>query len=153
MENSISNILNNLSSGKCNVETAIKEINSIKPISIEENKTIINYNENKKYARKIKIFVDAVSDEQNSKRVRINLPAISIRFIKRIIKFAAKIGIKYSNKNSMVNENEAIKDGTELIDAKDLDKIFNLFDALTMLPPFEILNVDSPEAKVHIYTR
>ncbi|QSX07054.1 hypothetical protein JYG23_06615 [Sedimentibacter sp. zth1] len=143
MENDMLEILNNVSNKKCNVDNAIKKISNI---TFKEN---IVSNDKIQYAKKIKIYINVIDDKKDGKRLKINLPAISLKFLKRVGMFGIKIASKYSkNDNKNSNQNEHIKN----MSFNDLENIKYVFDALVMLPPFEIINVDSNDAKVHIYT-
>jgi len=133
MDDRINDILCKLQSGKINVETATKEIDNIKYQTDKEIKPA-------KCARKIKIYINAIDEDRDGKNIKINLPALPLKFIKRLGVFGIKIAIKHSDK-SKTNINLA-----------EIEKIKYIFDALTLLPPFEIVNIDSKDAKVHIYT-
>jgi hypothetical protein len=164
MENDMLEILNNISNKKCNVNNAIEKISNI---TFKEN---IVLNDKIQYAKKLKIYINIIDDKKDSKRLKINLPAIPLKFLKRVGMFGIKIATKYSkndNKNSNhskfgfkittkylnidtknSNQNKHIKN----MNFNDLENVKYVFDALMMLPPFEIINVDSNDAKVHIYT-
>ncbi len=133
MNDQLNEILRRLQDGKTDVDAAIKEIESI------QYKNDIEISP-KKRARKLKIYINAIDDKKDGKNIRINLPALPLRFIKRLSVFGLKIAIKHSDKKDTV------------IDLAEIEKVKYLFDALMLLPPFEIINVDSKDAKVHIYT-
>ncbi len=133
MNGQLNEILRRLQNGKTDVDAAIKEIESI------QYKNDIEISP-KKRARKLKIYINAIDDKKDGKNIRINLPALPLRFIKRLSVFGLKIAIKHSDKKDTV------------IDLAEIEKVKYLFDALMLLPPFEIINVDSKDAKVHIYT-
>lgn len=133
MDDRFNDILIKLRDGKIDTNKAIKEIEDIQYISNTETKP-------NKCARKIKIYINAIDDENNGKNIKINLPALPLKFIKRIGLFGIKIAIKHSDKNNTT------------IDFAEIEKIKYIFDALTMLPPFEIVKIDSKDAKIHIYT-
>lgn len=133
MDDSINDILCKLRDGKIDVELAIKDIKNIKC------KTDFGKMPSKN-AKKIKIYINAIDDEKSGKSVKINLPALPLKLLKGIGVFGIKIAVKNADKN---NTN---------INLEDIDKIKYIFDALTMLPPFEIVNIDSEDAKIHIYT-
>ncbi len=133
MDDRFNDILTKLRDGKIDTDKAIKEIENIQYITDTEIKP-------SKCARKIKIYINAIDDEKNGKNIKINLPALPLKFIKKIGLFGIKIAIKHSDKSNTT------------IDFAEIEKIKYIFDALTMLPPFEIVNIDSKDAKVHIYT-
>lgn len=133
MNDQLNEILRRLRDGKIDVDATIKEIESVR------HKDDIEISP-KKRARKLKIYINAIDDKKDGKNIRINLPALPLRFIKRLSVFGLKIAIKHSDKKDTV------------IDLAEIEKVKYLFDALMLLPPFEIINVDSKDAKVHIYT-
>lgn len=133
MNDQLNKILHRLQDGKIDVDATIKEIESVR----YKNDIEISP---KKRARKLKIYINAIDDKKDGKNIRINLPALPLRFIKRLSVFGLKIAVKHSDKKDTV------------IDLAEIEKIKYLFDALMLLPPFEIINVDSKDAKVHIYT-
>ena len=133
MDDRCNDILTRLRDGKIDTDSAIKEINDLKYINnIEAKQT--------KFAKKIKIYINAIDEERNGKNVKINLPALPLKFIKKLGLFGIKIAIKYSDKSE------------HTIDFNEIEKIKYIFDALMLLPPFEIVSVDSKDAKIHIYT-
>ena len=132
MDDKIIDILNKLSDGKTDVEKAIKDINNINYTKIEQLVPIKN-------AKKIKIYINAIDNEEG-KNIKINIPALSLKFIKRIGTFAIKVALKHSNEDKSYTKymnNDCIK---------------HITDALSLMPPFEIVNIDSTDAKIHIYT-
>ena len=133
MNEKIDIVLNKLRNGEMDVNSAIKEIEEIEYKATNEISYI-------KCAKKIKIYINAIDNSENGKSVKINLPALSLKFLKKLGTFGIKMAIKYADKD---NSN---------INIKDFDKVKFVFDALSMLPPFEIVNIDSKDAKIHIYT-
>ena len=133
MNDKINDILCKLRDGKIDVSKTIKEIEDIEYERDNEIKSV-------KCARKIKIYINAIDEDMNGKNIKINLPAIPLKLIKGLSVFGLKIAIKHAKKDEKV------------IDLTEIEKVKYILDALTMLPPFEIVNVDSKEAKIHIYT-
>lgn len=121
----ISSKINDILEDEINYNTALKKINDLE---IEDN----NLKTRVLKARKIKIIVN---DKENNKK--INLPKLSLKFVKRMATFGIKIAKKYSNE---------IPDN---FSTDDLDQIINV---LMEEPPFTIVEVNSPQADVLIYT-
>lgn len=145
MDNRINDILYKLQDGSIDVNKTIKEIESIQ--YDEEFKE-----ESKKRARKLKIFINAI-DDKNGKSFKLNLPGLPFWFLKSFcvpfINFAIKHSSSKGDKEDKENKGDDIK-GIKVDDIKNLKYIF---DALGHMPPFEIVNVNSKDAKVHIYTK
>ena len=133
MDDRFNDILARLNNGKIDADRAIKEIEDVQ---YNSDKAITQT----KFAKKIKIYINAIDDERNGKNIKINLPALPLKFIKKLGLFGIKIAIKHADKSNTT------------IDFAEIEKIKYIFDTLMMLPPFEIVNIDSKEAKIHIYT-
>lgn len=125
MDYEVSNKINDIFKDEISYSTALKKINDIKIKDNNVKAKIVN-------ARKIKILVH---DKENNKK--INLPKLSLKFVKHIAAFGLKIAKKYSNE---------IPDN---FSTSDFEQIINV---LMEEPPFTIVEVNSPQADVLIYT-
>lgn len=133
MDNKINGILYKLQNGAIDVNTTIKEIESVQyDVEIKEKA--------KKRARKLKIFINT-TDGKDGKNFKINLPGLPFWFLKSFCVPFIKFAMKHSN------------DKTKGFKIDDVKHIKHIFDALGQMPPFEIVSVDSKDAKVHIYTK
>ena len=144
MDSKINDILLKLQDGKIDVNKTVKEIESIHyDIDLKED--------SKKRARKLKILINTI-DDNDGKNFRLNLPGLPFWFLKSLcvpfIKFVVKHGSSKGAKESNVKE-----DKVKNINVDDLKKLKYVFEALGQLPPFEIVNIDSKDTKVHIYTK
>lgn len=136
MDNKINDILYKLQDGTLDVNKTIKEIDSIKyDIGLKE--------EPKKRARKLKISINTI-DDKDGKNFKLNLPGLPFWFLRSLCVPVIKFAIKQSG-----GKGDKIKN----INIDDLKNVKFIFDALSQMPPFEIVNVDSKDAKVHIYTK
>ncbi len=133
MDNKINGILCKLQDGAIDVNTTIKEIESIQyDVEIKEK--------SKKRARKLKIFINSI-DSKDGKNFKINLPGLPFWFLKSFCVPIIKLAVKHN------------KDKVKGFKIDDVKHINHIFDALGQMPPFEIVSVDSKDAKVHIYTK
>lgn len=124
MIDQINNILNDLNNDLIDVNDAIKKINKIE---YHDNQIIAN---NK--AKKIKI---KIHDKESNKK--INLPKFSIKFLSTMTSFGFKFVI---NKSDDIPKN------------LDTKLVKNLLRELSNHPPFSLVEVESPEAEIQIYT-
>jgi len=92
----------------------------------------IDINTNKK-AKKIKI---KVHDKENNKK--INLPALPMGILETFASVAYKLSLKYNREYT-----------GKVAD----DEIIELFKTLRELPPFTLVDIDTEEARVEIYTK
>lgn len=120
-----SNKINDILEGEISYDLALKKINDIKIKNNNIETKVLN-------AKKIKIIVN---DKANNKN--INLPKLSLQFIKRMATNGIKIAKKYSN------------DIPDNFSTDDLEQIINV---LMEEPPFTIVEVNSPQSDVLIYT-
>lgn len=136
MESKINDILYKLQDGSIDVNKTIKEIDSIQ-YGIRLNE------EPKKRAKKLKININTI-DDKDGKNFKLNLPGIPFWLLKSLCVPFVKFAVKKSGSKA---------DKVKNINIEDLKKLKYIFIALGQMPPFEIVNVDSKDAKVHIYTK
>ncbi len=134
MESKINDILYKLQDGVIDVNKSIKEIDSVRY-------DIVPIEESKKMARKLKVFINTSDD---GKSFKLNLPGIPFWLLKMFCGPIAKMIIKQNSGNEEKAKN---------INADDLNKFKFIFQALGQMPPFEIVNIDSKDAKIQIYTK
>jgi hypothetical protein len=142
MDNKINDILYKLRDGSIDVNKTIKEIDSIQyDVRLKEVP--------KKRARKLKILINAI-DDKDGKNFKLNLPGLPFWFLKSFCVPFIKFAVKHSGSKGDKGDNG---DKIKGIKADDIKNLKFIFDALGQMPPFEIVNVDSKDAKVHIYTK
>lgn len=134
MKDDIYKIINDLYEDEITCDMALKYISELenKKLNIKSNQIDKENNKKVERAKKLKIMVH---DLENNKK--INIPKLSIKFLTRISSFGINIAKKYSDE---IPEN--FKEG-------DLKKIL---EGLMDYPPYNIVDVETPEAIVHIYT-
>lgn len=132
MDDRINDILLKLQNGKLDVDNTVKEIKSLKRSDVEEK--------HQRKASKLKIFIDA-TDDKSDKKVKLNLPGIPFWLIKSLSGPFIKFAMKHSG------------DKVNGIKPEYLKYLKHILNALSQMPPFEIVNVDAKDAKVHIYTK
>ncbi len=125
MDYEVNKKINDILKDEISYSTALKKINDIKIKDNNVKVQIVN-------ARKIKILVH---DKENNKK--INLPKLSLKFVKHIAGFGLKIAKKYTN---------------EIPDNFSTDDFEQIINVLMEQPPFTIVEVNSPQADVLIYT-
>ena len=144
----VNNILLKLQDCKVDVNKTIDEINNLECVSGD----VIIKEKSQSRARKIKIYVDSF-DDKSGKRTKINLPGIPFWLIKLIGVPFIKAAIN-SKEVEVPNDKIEKVEKAKNIGLKAYDVIIKkLLDELSEMPPFEIVSVDSKDAKVHIYTK
>lgn len=151
MESKINDILYKLQDCSIDVNRTIKEIDSIQY-------DVVPVEESKKRARKLKILINSI-DDKDGKNFRLNLPGLPfwllksfcVPFISFITKHSGDAG-KHEDQAKHEDQQKR-EDKVKGLKAEDIKNIKFIIDALAQMPPFEIVNVDSKGAKVHIYTK
>lgn len=168
MDNNILKILKKVENHKYSVEEAIIQINNYKLVQIKKDKP--------RNASKVKIKIK-YTDEGKTKH--INIPAMRFSFITSILKFIFKLSYKSNKKreknNDKNNDNNFIvinkntdnnikeeniddkrkrknKINYKIDDIKDIKTVCNIIKSLRYVPPFEVVNIQSDDTTVLIYT-
>lgn len=172
MDNNILKILKKVESKKYSVEEAILQINNYKLVQIKKDKP--------KNASKIKIKIK-YTDEGKTKHINIPAMRFSFitSILKFIFKLSYKSNNKKNktnneiiktnsdnnfiviDKNTDKKQEDNIKDNSnknktginyKINDIKDIKTICNIIKGLKYLPSFELVNIQSDDTTVLIYT-
>lgn len=138
MVDSLNKILCRLQNGTIDVDKTIREIENIDYSASIKEKPMKN-------ARKLKVHITAIDNNEGGKVYKFNIPGLPFWMLKMFGSAFVKFTAKQSKKRYMGFKIDNVDNTTQIVKS--------IIDALAKHPPFELVNVDSKDAKVHVYTK